>query len=84
MTILAGTISYPWDTAVRRIMVDSGRPDHLKQFKGSWDAVVSIYRQGGFIAFYRVKKWEISLGTRNVCFCSRGCFLICFGLPAGL
>lgn len=53
-TVLSGTVSYPWDTVLRRMMVDSGRPKHMKQFHSSRHAVETIYRQGGIRAFYKV------------------------------
>lgn len=54
-TIISGTLSYPWDTVLRRMMVDSGRPKHLKRFDSSRHAIEMIYSQGGIKAFYKVK-----------------------------
>lgn len=53
-TVVSGTVSYPWDTVLRRMMVDSGRPKHLKQFHNSMHAIHLIYKQGGIPAFYKV------------------------------
>lgn len=57
-------------------MVDSGRPQHMKQFKNTRHAIETIYQQGGVRAFYKVcdENFESATGKR-ICN-SRGCFLI--------
>lgn len=56
MTMVSGTVTYPLDTVLRRLMVDSGRPPEFKQFKGTMHAITSIYKKGGIRSFYRVDR----------------------------
>ena len=53
ITIFSGLCFYPLDTLRRRIMVESGKPAHLKKYKGSLDCFLTIYREEGYFALYK-------------------------------
>lgn len=57
-------------------MVDSGRPQHMKQFNDSRHAIETIYKHGGVRAFYKVCAENFGSAIGIFVENSRGCFQI--------
>jgi len=53
VTAVAGVVSYPFDTVRRRMMMQSGRKDKPKEYKGTIDCWVKIARNEGTGAFFK-------------------------------
>jgi len=53
VTAVAGVVSYPFDTVRRRMMMQSGRKDKPKEYKGTIDCWVKIAKNEGPKAFFR-------------------------------
>lgn len=46
-------IAYPFDTARRRLMMQSGKSKDKVQYKGSIDCLTKMYKQEGYRGFYK-------------------------------
>lgn len=53
VTAVAGVVSYPFDTVRRRMMMQSGRSDKPKEYKGTLDCWFKIARNEGVGAFFK-------------------------------
>jgi len=53
VTAVAGVVSYPFDTVRRRMMMQSGRSDKPKEYKGTVDCWIKITRNEGVGAFFK-------------------------------
>lgn len=53
MTTIAGITSYPLDTVRRRMMMQSGRPVHERQYKNTLHCWATILRTEGPGAFFK-------------------------------
>lgn len=53
VTIGAGLCLYPLDTVRRRIMIESGKPAHLKKYKNSWHCLYKIFKEEGYFGLYK-------------------------------
>ena len=65
--IVAGFISYPWDTVTRRMMMQSGRPEKL--YTGSLDCFKKTFREEGIYTFFKGF-------TSNILRCSGGALVL--------
>ncbi|KPJ00584.1 PREDICTED: ADP,ATP carrier protein-like [Papilio xuthus] len=63
VTTVAGITSYPLDTVRRRMMMQSGRPVHERQYKSTAHCWVTILRQEGLGAFFKGAFSNILRGT---------------------
>ncbi|KPJ09119.1 ADP,ATP carrier protein [Papilio machaon] len=63
VTTVAGIASYPLDTVRRRMMMQSGRPVHERQYKSTAHCWVTILRQEGLGAFFKGAFSNILRGT---------------------
>ncbi|XP_059551304.1 ADP/ATP translocase 4 [Myotis daubentonii] len=61
VTTCSGILSYPFDTVRRRMMMQSGETE--RQYKGTIDCFVKIYKYEGGIAFFRGAFSNILRGT---------------------
>ncbi|XP_053110113.1 ADP/ATP translocase 4 [Hemicordylus capensis] len=61
VTVFSGILSYPFDTVRRRMMMQSGEAE--RQYKGTIDCFIKIYRQEGINAFFRGAFSNILRGT---------------------
>ncbi|EDL35135.1 ADP/ATP translocase 4 [Mus musculus] len=61
VTTCSGILSYPFDTVRRRMMMQSGESD--RQYKGTIDCFLKIYRHEGVPAFFRGAFSNILRGT---------------------
>ncbi|XP_036046151.1 ADP/ATP translocase 4 [Onychomys torridus] len=61
VTTCSGILSYPFDTVRRRMMMQSGESE--RQYKGTIDCFVKIYRHEGSAAFFRGAFSNILRGT---------------------
>ncbi|XP_028923409.1 ADP/ATP translocase 4 [Ornithorhynchus anatinus] len=61
VTTCSGILSYPFDTVRRRMMMQSGESD--RQYRGTWDCFVKIYRREGPGAFFRGAFSNVLRGT---------------------
>lgn len=52
-TIIAGLCFYPLDTVRRRIMIESGKPKHLKIYKNSFHCIYKIIKEEGYFGMYK-------------------------------
>jgi len=53
VTAVAGVVSYPFDTVRRRMMMQSGRKDKPKEYKGTMDCWYKIAKNEGAGAFFK-------------------------------
>ncbi|XP_014375881.1 ADP/ATP translocase 4 [Alligator sinensis] len=61
VTTFSGILSYPFDTVRRRMMMQSGETE--RQYKGTIDCFVKIYKLEGFNAFFHGAFSNILRGT---------------------
>uniref|UniRef100_G1NZ84 ADP/ATP translocase n=1 Tax=Myotis lucifugus TaxID=59463 RepID=G1NZ84_MYOLU len=61
VTTCSGILSYPFDTVRRRMMMQSGETE--RQYKGTVDCFVKIYKHEGGVAFFRGAFSNILRGT---------------------
>ncbi|XP_006131864.1 ADP/ATP translocase 4 [Pelodiscus sinensis] len=61
VTTFSGILSYPFDTVRRRMMMQSGEAD--RQYKGTIDCFIKIYKQEGLNAFFRGAFSNVLRGT---------------------
>uniref|UniRef100_A0A8D0GX54 ADP/ATP translocase n=1 Tax=Sphenodon punctatus TaxID=8508 RepID=A0A8D0GX54_SPHPU len=61
VTTFSGILSYPFDTVRRRMMMQSGETE--RQYIGTIDCFVKIYRQEGINAFFRGAFSNVLRGT---------------------
>ena len=52
-SIVAGLVSYPFDTVRRRLQVDAQRPLGERRYKGNLDCLKKVYRVEGVRALFR-------------------------------
>eukprot|EP01024_Parvocaulis_polyphysoides_P040906 TRINITY_DN3735_c0_g2_i2.p1 TRINITY_DN3735_c0_g2~~TRINITY_DN3735_c0_g2_i2.p1 ORF type:complete len:358 (-),score=50.76 TRINITY_DN3735_c0_g2_i2:205-1278(-) len=63
VTTTAGIMSYPFDTVRRRLMMQAGRAEADKMYKGQLDCWYKIAAQEGFPAFFKGAFSNILRGT---------------------
>eukprot|EP01026_Neomeris_dumetosa_P031639 TRINITY_DN25076_c2_g1_i1.p1 TRINITY_DN25076_c2_g1~~TRINITY_DN25076_c2_g1_i1.p1 ORF type:complete len:350 (-),score=42.48 TRINITY_DN25076_c2_g1_i1:225-1274(-) len=63
VTTAAGIMSYPFDTVRRRLMMQAGRPEAEKMYKGQLDSWYKIAAQEGVPAFFKGAFSNILRGT---------------------
>jgi solute carrier family 25 (adenine nucleotide translocator) protein 4/5/6/31 len=61
VTTSAGLISYPLDTVRRRMMMQAGLEKNM--YNSTWDCWKKVYRQEGFMAFYKGAVTNLVRGT---------------------
>uniref|UniRef100_A0A8C8SVK7 ADP/ATP translocase n=1 Tax=Pelusios castaneus TaxID=367368 RepID=A0A8C8SVK7_9SAUR len=61
VTTFSGILSYPFDTVRRRMMMQSGEAE--RQYKGTIDCFLKIYKQEGLKAFFRGAFSNVLRGT---------------------
>ncbi|XP_038604131.1 ADP/ATP translocase 4 [Tachyglossus aculeatus] len=61
VTTCSGILSYPFDTVRRRMMMQSGESE--RQYRGTWECFLKIYRQEGLTAFFRGAFSNVLRGT---------------------
>ena len=52
VTILSALVSYPIDTVRKRMMMMSGKNYQDRQYKGTVDCFVKIYKNEGMLSFF--------------------------------
>jgi len=53
ITATSGTLSYPWDTIRRRMMMLSGVEAGKRQYKNSWDCFLQVLKKEGIKGFFK-------------------------------
>ncbi|KAI1713781.1 mitochondrial carrier protein [Ditylenchus destructor] len=61
VTVSSGTLSYPWDTVRRRMLMQSGQKEIL--YKSSYDCAKAIVKNEGWKAMYRGALSNVYRGT---------------------
>lgn len=52
ISLTAGTLSYPFDTVRRRLMMQAGEPQGERRYSGSIDCILKVARTEGIRGFY--------------------------------
>lgn len=49
----AGAVLHPFDTVRRRLMMQQGRPAHLRDYNGTFDTIRVMYRKEGWRGYFK-------------------------------